>query len=38
MKYLLALVTLAVLSGCVTSGQLRDRGERPIGNDRKGDL
>jgi hypothetical protein len=36
MRNLLVLVTLAVLSGCVTKGEVKERGERPIGSDRKG--
>jgi hypothetical protein len=36
MRLIVVLVTLAVLSGCVTSGQLKERGERPTGVDRKG--
>jgi hypothetical protein len=36
MKLVITLLTLAALSACVTSGQVKDRGERPVGADRKG--
>lgn len=37
MKIIVTLLVLASLSACVTSGQVKDRGERPVGVDRKGD-
>jgi hypothetical protein len=37
MKLIIMLITLAALSACVTNGELKERGERPVGPDRKGE-